>query len=147
MTQKDGRAVRYAKGWKGSAFSGCSRQGGGLGAYFLITQGTADTVPRGHEMFRDPKTVKLLVFLKSEEKVNVTITNMEHQSSLGYIRLYKPVHSLVIVNIFYGEGAHKGKRASDPQKSSLSPGWAANNNLSRFSTCKFFLVFPFLFNH
>lgn len=46
-----------AKGWKGSAFSGCSRQGGGLAAYFLITQGTADTVPRGHEMFRDPKTV------------------------------------------------------------------------------------------
>ena len=46
-----------AKGWKGSVCSGCSRPGGGLGADFLIIQGTADTVPRGHEMFRDPKTV------------------------------------------------------------------------------------------
>lgn len=26
-----------------------------VGADFLITQGTSDTVPEGHEMFRDPK--------------------------------------------------------------------------------------------
>ena len=50
------------KCWKGTVHSGSSRQCGGLGADFLITQGTSDTVPKGHEMFRDPKIFWTLNF-------------------------------------------------------------------------------------